>query len=146
MTPHESAVLTGQCHCGAVQAAFHLGRPASAIQVRACQCDFCRRHGAATASDPSGRVVIKSARPLTRYRFGARTIDMLICGACGVYVAAALEVEGGTRATINVAGLAMAPLNEAAPVAVDYDREDGLSRRDRRLAAWTPAEILEPSR
>jgi hypothetical protein len=145
MTPPESAVLTGQCHCGAVQAEFHLGRSAAAIPVRACQCGFCRRHGAATASDPAGRVTIKSARPLIRYRFGAKTIDMLICGACGVYVAAILEAEGETRATINVAGLKMAPLFDATPVAVDYDQEDAASRHERRLAGWTPAEIMEPS-
>ena len=143
MTSQDAIVLTGQCHCGSVRAEFHLGRPVSAIQVRACQCGFCRRHGAATAADPSGRLVITSGRPLIRYRFGAGALDMLICAACGVYVAALLEAEGRALATVNVAGLAMAPLDGNAPAPIDYDAEGGASRLQRRLGGWTPVLVSE---
>jgi hypothetical protein len=113
----QGAILTGQCHCGGVRVEFRSSRPAMTLQVRACQCSFCRRHCAATVSDPAGQVSIESDRPLIRYRFGLQTCDMLICAACGVYVAAARETEEGWLATINVSGLAMAPLDavEAEP-------------------------------
>jgi hypothetical protein len=138
-------VLTGQCHCGAVRAALETAREPAAISVRACQCGFCRRHGAATASDPTGRLRLEVRRPLKRYRFGAGSIDMLLCGGCGVYVAAVLETDHGLLATVNVAGLAMAPLDAATPAPVDYDGESAAARRERRLAAWTPVTIAEIS-
>jgi hypothetical protein len=138
-------VLTGQCHCGGVRAELKTSRAPAEIQVRACQCGFCRRHGAATASDPAGRLMIEARGSLKRYRFGERSIDMLICGACGVYVAATLETDRGLLATFNVAGLKMEPLDAATPAPVDYDGEDADARRARRLAAWTPVTIAETS-
>src|SRR2546422_3634073 len=44
-------------------------------------CSFCRKHGARTTSDPSGRVVITVRHPgqLLRYRFGLETADFLVC-------------------------------------------------------------------
>jgi hypothetical protein len=139
----DGAVLTGQCHCGGVQVEFRSTRPVSALQVRACQCSFCRRHGAATISDPAGEATIESFRPLIRYRFGLQTCDMLICAACGVYVAAARETDEGWRATINVAGLAMTPLNAVEAEPVDYGSEDAAARIARRANGWTPAVIVE---
>jgi hypothetical protein len=139
------AILTGQCHCGDVRAEFTTSREPEAIPVRACQCSFCRRQGAATVSDPEGRLRIESRQPLQRYRFGERSIDMLICGACGVYVAATLETDHGLLATFNVAGLKMAPLDAAIPQPVDYGGEEASARRARRQAAWTPATIAETS-
>ena len=138
-------VLTGQCHCGAVRAVFKTAREPGAIPVRACQCGFCRRHGAATASDPEGRLRLDVRRPLKRYRFGAEAIEMLLCPQCGVYVAAVLETGQGLLATLNVAGLAMAPLDATPPTPVDYGGESEDARRTRRLAAWTPITIAETS-
>jgi hypothetical protein len=138
--------LTGRCHCGAVEVELRLGRPVSQIRVRACQCEFCRRHGAATASDPGGMVIIKSRSCLVRYRFGARTTDFLICCVCGVYVAAAMDAGGRLLATLNVAGLRMSPLHEMKPEPANYDREDPISRRTRRLSLWTPAVLKEASK
>jgi hypothetical protein len=139
----EPIVLKGRCHCGAVETTFRPDKAVSAIDIRACQCSFCRRHGAATASDPFGAVTIRSGGRLIRYRFGAGTTDFLICGGCGVYIAALLETESRLLATINVAGLRMAPLCDAVPMPADYEHEDGAARRARRLARWTPAVLSE---
>jgi hypothetical protein len=138
----DNTALTGRCHCGAVEVELRLGNPVSQIRVRACQCEFCRRHGAATASDPGGMATIRSRSCLVHYRFGARTTDFLICSVCGVYVAAAMDDEGRLLATLNVAGLRMSPLHEMTPEPADYDREDPISRRARRLSLWTPT-VLE---
>jgi hypothetical protein len=54
-----------------------------------------------------------------------------------------MDAEPGLVATLNVAGLAMAPLNAATPTPMDYDEEDAGARRARRLAAWTPANLHE---
>ena len=108
-------------------------------QVRACQCGFCRIHGARTVSDPGGSLTFRVAEPskLRRYRFATRSADFLLCGVCGVYVAAVLTSEKGQFATVNVnaiRGLEHVP--EA--VHVSYDEESREERESRREQRWTP--------
>ena len=58
--------------------------------MRACQCTFCRLHGAISTSDPKGavRFSIRNEDAVSRYVFGLRTAEFLVCRACGVYLAA----------------------------------------------------------
>jgi len=107
--------------------------------VRACQCSFCRAHGARTTSDPNGSVTfdIADASKLERYRFGTKTTDFLICNGCGVYLAAVLTSARGQFATLNVNAMQSLPdLAEAAPVS--YDGESSEHRMARREQRWTP--------
>jgi hypothetical protein len=107
--------------------------------VRACQCSFCRGHGARTISDPNGSVTFRVADPakLTRYRFGTRSSDFLVCGNCGVYVAALITSSKGQFATLNINTIPMLPeIPEAAPVS--YDGESADERNSRREQRWTP--------
>ena len=132
-------VLEGRCHCGAVRYTFHASQPPAQWIVRACQCSFCRAHGARTTSDPNGLVTfeIADASKLERYRFGTKTTDFLICKGCGVYLAAALTSTRGQFATLNVNAIQSLPdLAEAAPVS--YDGESADQRKARREQRWTP--------
>ncbi len=98
----------GTCHCGAIRGTLVATKPAAKLQVRACQCGFCTRHGAMTVSDPEGRAVFEIDRAaLTRYRFETRTGTSLICGRCGMYAGVVLEDDGGVWSVINVRGLAI---------------------------------------
>ena len=96
-------ILYGACHCGQVEVAFETAMPVADLPLRACSCSFCRRHGTKAVADPNGRLTI-SAPPngLSRYRFGLRTADYLICRTCGAYVAAVISGNGEERATLNV--------------------------------------------
>ena len=87
------AHMSGSCHCGAVRVGVRLSRSPAEIELRACQCSFCRRHGARTFADPAGHALIESASAadIRHYRFGQRTADFLICAECGVYIAAVIE-------------------------------------------------------
>ena len=40
-----------------------------------------------SASDPNGRLLIESNVQLTRYRFGHKTADFLLCPVCGADLA-----------------------------------------------------------
>ena len=130
----------GSCHCGALRFVFTTALPPSRWRVRACQCSFCRAHGARTTSDPAGAVQfrIADATSLVRYRFGLRTAEFLVCGRCGTYVAAVVTTKHGRFATINLNALERCPdgLLDAEPVA--YDRETEPQRIARRERAWTP--------
>ena len=132
----------GRCHCGAVGFTFQTARPVAEWSVRACQCRFCRAHGARTTSDPAGRLALSVTQPerLQRYRFGRKTADFLLCAHCGVYVGAQIETPRGTFGTVNA--LVMTPLPHDLPAATpaDYDAEDSSDRIRRREQRWTPLE------
>ena len=134
----------GGCHCGLTRFAFMTAFP---LAPRACQCGFCRRHGARTVSDPEGYAVLTLGPETIRYRFGTGTTDFLICGRCGVYVGAAAEIGGALFATLNLNAFDHPRLDLAA-APVRYDGEDAGARAARRRARWTPARVAgtSPSR
>ena len=137
------AHIDGSCHCGAVRVSVRLSRTPQEIELRACQCSFCRRHGARTFADPSGHALIESASAadIRHYRFGQRTADFLLCAECGVYVAAVIETPDGLRATINAAGLALPGFDGRQAVPADFGAESRAERLERRRARWMPAEL-----
>jgi hypothetical protein len=82
--------FSGGCHCGNIHLTIELSRPPDTYNPRACDCDFCRKHGAAYVSDPQGslRVRIENSRQTLKYRQGSGQVDCLICSRCGVLVGA----------------------------------------------------------
>jgi hypothetical protein len=139
----QTATLEGSCHCGAIRATLHATKPAAELQVRACQCAFCTRHGAMTVSDPQGRAVFEIDRAaLTQYQFGTRTGTSLICGRCGMYTGVILEDGSKVWSVINVRGLAVPEFAGRTAGPVVYDGETPEQRIARRKAKWTPTEIV----
>lgn len=136
--------FTGACHCGAVLATFTSSRPASELQVRACQCGFCTRHATLTVSDPAGRLVFE-ARPgaLANYAFGMRTGTSLICRICGTYVGFVLREGDRMWAIANARGLGMTEFLAREPEPMTYDAETAEQRIARRKTRWTLAEVRE---
>jgi hypothetical protein len=135
--------LTGSCHCGAIRGTLHSAKAPEELQVRACQCSFCTRHGAMTASDPAGSATFEIQRAaLTRYQFGTCTGTSLICARCGVYAGVILEDGGKTWSVLNVRGLAVAELQGRLAEPVVYDGETPEARIARRKARWTPTAVV----
>ncbi|HJS35719.1 MAG TPA: aldehyde-activating protein [Pseudoxanthomonas sp.] len=98
--------LEGGCHCGAITLAFSTALTPETTSPRACDCSFCRAHGAAWISDPAGQLDIHAqADRLRRYRQGSLAAQFLLCGECGVLVGV-LHEDGGRRyAAVNAACL-----------------------------------------
>ena len=138
------AVFSGSCHCGALGFSFQTALPVEQWSVRACQCGFCRLHGAQTTSDPGGQLTfhVNDAAALRRYRFGQRTADFLLCRRCGVYVGAQIETASGAFGIINA--LALTPVPQPLPraAAADYGSESTDERIERREKRWTPLSAL----
>ena len=134
-----SHIFEGRCHCGAIGFTFRASQPPAQWVVRACQCSFCRGHGARTTSDPNGSVTFQIAEPskLRRYRFGTRTSDFLICRDCGVYVAALVTSRSGQFATLNINTIRL-QLDAPEAVPVSYEGESGEHKQSRREQQWTP--------
>jgi hypothetical protein len=132
-------VFEGRCHCGALGFIFRTPHQPEQWNVRACQCSFCRGHGARTTADPDGSITLEiaDASKVKRYRFGTRSTDFLVCGECGVYVAALISSSLGQFATLNINTI-RAPLNAPPPEPVSYDAESVEQRQARREQRWTP--------
>jgi len=135
--------LRGGCHCGNIGVELETVLHPGALELRACQCSFCRKHGARTASDPAGRLRVSVRDPelLVRYRFALGITDFLLCKSCGTYVAATMQAAAGPRGTLNVNVLdeREAFMRTAEPV--NYFRENVEQRMSRRLMAWMPVEV-----
>jgi hypothetical protein len=133
--------LVGSCHCGNLRLSFETGFTPENLPLRACQCCFCRAHGAVTAADPNGRVRISASDPaqVLRYRFGLGITDFLVCAHCGVYAAAIMELDGSLYASINTNVLTVRAQLQMPPQPVDYQDESESARRARRRQHWTPA-------
>lgn len=128
-----------RCHCGALTARYRTAIAPAAWPVRACQCSFCRSHGALSTSDPAGVLEFRSTDPtrVQRYRFGGRTADFLICQACGVFVGVRMNTDKDRFGVLNV--LSLRPLLAlAAAEPMDYSAESAEGRRLRRESRWTP--------
>jgi hypothetical protein len=135
-------MLDGACHCGALTLTLDTQRAPADLPVRTCGCSFCTKHRPRYTSDPNGHVTIRAAGEVTRYRFGLRLADFLICRTCGVFVAA-YEPSAPGRAVINLDVLARSAAFTATPTQFTaYDSEDAAARTARRRAAWTPATLL----
>jgi hypothetical protein len=135
-------IHAGGCHCGNLRYVLETALALAALPLRACQCSFCRLHGARSTSDPAGRIRFEArdVSLVTRYRFGLRTADFLVCARCGTYVGATMRDGGAQFAIVNantldeVAGLTQ----DAQPM--DYEAEDAARRGARRRQRWSPAQ------
>jgi len=133
--------LRSHCHCGNLELTLETALQPEALPVRECQCSFCRSHRVRACSDPHGsvRIHVQAVEDLSRYRFGLRTADFLVCRRCGNYLGAVITTpDGRAYATANV-NLFEAVQRFAQPaVAVSYEGETEEQRRARRMANWTP--------
>lgn len=133
----------GSCHCGSVTFTLTSDKKPEEMRVGRCACSFCRRHGARTMGDPSGRVEFRSAPgALSRYRFGLGITDYLLCAKCGAYVGAVMPGESGAIGIVNVNSLDIRDTFDAAPPLHHYDGEDEARRRSRRRKFWMPATVI----
>lgn len=96
-------LMRGGCHCGRIVFGFSSTVPPEKFSPRACDCSFCRKHGALYVSDPNGSLVIdiKQTNALGEYRFGHGLAKFLFCRHCGVFVAVLFETQGRILGSVN---------------------------------------------
>lgn len=97
----ERQSLNGSCHCGAVHVELRTRRCADAFVPRACDCSFCRKHGAAWVSDADGEIILSGLAASGLYRQGAELAAFRFCMNCGVLVAVVYADAEGERAALN---------------------------------------------
>ena len=135
-------IYSGACHCGAVSATYETSAP---VRLRADGCSFCRTRGVKSASDPEGKLALASTHKLTRYRFGHKSADFLICPACGTYVATYMEGPRGPIGVANIAGLNIEEFRNLPVTLTSLEGESPEERIARRVSRWTPMTLSEPN-
>jgi hypothetical protein len=140
-----TVTLRGGCHCSQLRVDFTTGQDPAHFTPRACDCTFCRKHGAAYISDPAGQLTVTVGQgALRRYRQGSNTAEFLLCGQCGVLVAVTFELDGRTYGAINVGCLdeptRLGPSAPASPQALSPE-----AKVARWLQLWVPdVDLLTP--
>jgi hypothetical protein len=129
--------LAGRCHCGNIRVTVDLTQPPDAYAPRACDCEFCRKHGAAWVSDPQGSLLIqiRNEGDTGRYAQGAGIAEMLLCRNCGVLVGALWRGDQRLYGVVNVSVLderaAFADLQPVSPRTLSAD-----AKRSRWQSIW----------
>jgi hypothetical protein len=95
--------LRGGCHCGNLSMDIQLSREPGTYRPRACDCDFCRQHGASYVSDAEGslRIRIKDEQAVSTYRQGSRQAEFLVCKHCGVLISVLYRHAANIYAAVN---------------------------------------------
>jgi hypothetical protein len=135
-------IYRGACHCGVVSAEYETDQP---VRLRQDGCGFCSSRGVKSASDPEGRLDLTASKRLTRYRFGHKTADFLICPDCGTYVATHMDSPRGPIGVINVVGLQINELKHLPATLTSLEGESTEERLTRRISRWTPMTLAEPA-
>jgi len=135
----------GQCYCGSVKLRLETDKLASQLGARACQCDFCRLHGASWTSDRAGRLFVEIEGPTNRFRMGTHSAEFLICATCGVPTAVIWHPQDGPLlAVLRVECMEVRPELAAHQVETDFEAETLGERLARRRRNWTPASVSGP--
>ena len=99
--------INGGCYCGNIHLDVSLSREPAEYSPRACDCDFCQKHGSAYVSDRRGslRITVGNELEVSRYRQGSNTAEMLVCRTCGVLVGALYREGERLFGTVNARAL-----------------------------------------
>ncbi len=91
------------CCCRNIEAKVELSEPISSFTPRACDCDFCTKHGAAYISDTNGKLAIQIRNPneIAKFKHGSGIADFITCKLCGVFVAVTYSLEEQLLGSLN---------------------------------------------
>jgi len=108
-------------------------KPLREYTPRACDCNFCRMHGAAYISDAKGElnIQIRSDEEVSIYRQGDKLVELLICKKCGVLVAVTYTDNGNRFGGLNSSTLANRGNLQASETA-----SPKLLSRDEKIVRW----------
>jgi hypothetical protein len=131
-------LIHGRCHCGNIS--FDLAWDPDPIEIpaRACSCTFCSKHGGVWTSNPAAklRIAIDDRELTTKYAFGTRTAEFLVCGRCGVVPVVTSLIEGRLHAVVNVNAFENVDPSLLQRAPTNFEGEDVQSRLARRALVW----------
>jgi len=130
-----NAPLHGGCHCGRIAFEMTLSKPALQVTPRACDCSFCRKHGAAWLSDAAGSLRVRLRGEPLVYRQGSAQAEFIACAHCAVLVMVRYEHDKRVHAAMNVRALEDAGSFAAEQPASPQTLSSG-DKRERWMQLW----------
>ena len=126
----------GRCHCGNIRIEYTLPDDVDIVPARACGCDFCTRHGGTYTSNPNAslEIFVDEEGLVSRYQFGTKTAEFIVCQRCGVVPVVTSRIDGQLYAVVNVN--AFVDNVELDLSKSDFDGETQDSRLARRRKNW----------
>lgn len=132
--------IHGGCHCGNIRYDLDWPGDGDQINVRACGCGFCQKHGGVWTShrDATLAAQIADGSSLSRYKFGTETADFFVCSACGVAPFVVSEIESHAYSVVNVNTFENVDPATIVTAPSDFEGEATESRLNRRQTNWIP--------
>lgn len=133
-------LIEGRCHCGNLSFRLDWGEEPAEIQVRACTCSFCVKHGGVWTSSPRASLEVRTrdAKRVDRYAFGTKTADFHVCRSCGVVPVVTSRIDGNVYAVVNVNAFEGVPPSLLRRASASFEGEDEAARLGRRKRNWIP--------
>ena len=131
-------VINGSCHCGNIAFDLTWDPDPAEIPARACGCTFCVKHGGVWTSNPAGRltVTIRDSSLVSKYSFGTRTADFIVCRRCGNVPLVTSSIDGEVHAVVSVNAFNNVDPSLLRRAAASFDEETLETRLARRKRNW----------
>lgn len=131
-------IIHGSCHCGNISFALTWDPDPAEIVGRACGCSFCSKHGGVWTSNPAGSLEVRVAEPslVSRYAFGTKTAEFLVCARCGAVPVVTSRIEGSLYAVVSVNAFDDVPRERVRRTSSDFEGESEAVRLARRKRNW----------
>lgn len=139
-------LIRGKCHCGNIAFDLAWDPDPAEIPARACTCTFCVKHGGVWTSNPEGTLKVTLGNPglVSRYTFGTKTAEFLVCARCGVVPVVTSRIQGTLYAVVSVNAFENVDPRLLNRAPASFDGEGTGDRLSRRVRNWIPAvEIIQ---
>lgn len=134
----ETHKIHGGCYCGNITFECHTQNDPKTFKPRACDCDFCKKHGAAYISDPNGKLIfhVKESQWLHKFKqpHSDQLAEFLICFHCGVLSGVIYRDKNNTIGAIN--GLAVEGVSFDEKVSVSPKKLSAKEKVERWRQNW----------
>ena len=134
----DQTIIEGSCHCHNIRFVLQWPGSVADIPVRQCGCTFCQKHAGSWTSNPDASLEVVIANPsnTSRYQFGTKSADFLVCSQCGVVPVVLSEIDNQTYSVVNIKTFDNIDTAQLKCTATDFDGEDIGNRLERRKRNW----------
>jgi hypothetical protein len=131
-------LIQGRCHCANISFSLAWEPDPAEIQVRACGCSFCIKHGGVWTSNPNAalKVTVKDSALVSKYTFGTKTAQFHACTQCGVVPVVTSRIDGHLYAVVSVNAFEDVEPSLLRRASASFDGESEEKRLARRKVNW----------
>jgi hypothetical protein len=137
-------LINGSCHCGNITFRLDWTPEPLEIPARACTCSFCLKRGGVWTSNPTGalEIRVRDLELLSRYTFGTRTAEFLVCAHCGAVPVVTSLINDHLYAVVSVNAFDNVDASMLRRTPASFEGESEAARLERRARNWISSVTL----